>query len=160
MKRFTLISCLSLALCAWLITPALAQNAVSITQFPFSTDPLAPNMYVACIDDRLGMELVISQKFQVFATPDGNRHLISNWTITGTAAGLGSGWNWYVHGASPLVVNAHDERFNQVIRVNVVLEPMDGGPKLRGRERIRVLIDGDGEVKIAEIDVDWKCLGS
>lgn len=148
-----------LTLVAAYAAPAVAQNGVTIFEWPLSTDPNAPNMYVDCIDDGIAMDLLITEKFQAFYTPSGKGHLVSNWTITGTATGQDTGWNWYVHGASPLTIDTQGEQYKEQGVVNAVLEPLDGGPRLKTREHIRLIVNASGEVQIAELKVVWKCLG-
>jgi hypothetical protein len=123
------------------------------------TDPNAPNMYAECIDDGIGIDAIVYETFQFVETPSGHVHVVSNWRIEGGAAGQDTGWNWYVYGTSPLVVNIQGEQYNQNIRVNLTLEPLDGGPRLLGRERIYLVVNANGDVQIGGIETEWSCPG-
>ncbi|MDX1554634.1 MAG: hypothetical protein R3212_01265 [Xanthomonadales bacterium] len=159
MKRFAIQ--LSLVFLLALSTlPLSAQNGAMHIEFPLVTDPNAPNMYAACIDDRIGIDATVRETFQFVQTPSGHVHVVSNWSITGTASGLDSGWNWFVHGTSPLVVNAQGQQRAQTIRVNIMLEPLEDGPRLLGRERIDFIVNANGVVQIADIESTWTCLGA
>lgn len=158
MKRpiFQLSLIFLLALAA---SPSHAQNGAMHLEWPLVTDPNAPNMYVACIDDRIQLDATIRETFQFVQTPSGHIHIVSNWTINGTASGQDSGWNWHVHGTSPFTRNVQGQQISQVIRVNVMLEPLDGGPRLLGRERITFIFNANGDGQIGNIETTWECLG-
>lgn len=158
MKRITILLVTLLATFLALST-AHAQNGAMHFEYPLVTDPNAPNMYAECIDDRIGINATVYETFQFVVTPGGHVHLVSNWRIEGTATGQDSGWNWYVHGTSPLVVNTQDDQFNRTIGVNIMLEPLDGGPRLLGRERLRLVVDANGDVRVLVIQSEWSCLG-
>ena len=158
MKRFTVL--LSMCFPALMGASILhAQNGAMHFEYPLLTDPNAPNMYAECIDDRIGIDATIYETFQFVTTPGGHDHVVSNWRIEGTATGLDSGWNWHVHGTSPFTVNTRGEQFDQTIGVNIMLEPLDGGIRLLGRERISFVVNANGDVQVTGVHSEWKCLG-
>ena len=158
MKRFTVL--LSTLVATFLaVSTAHAQNGAMHFEYPLVTDPNAPNMYTECIDDRIGIDATVYETFQFLVTPNGHVHIVSNWRIEGAATGQDSGWNWYVHGTSPLEVNTQGEQLARTIGVNIMLEPLDGGPRLLGRERISLVANANGDIQVAELESEWSCLG-
>ena len=158
MKRTTILFATLLATFL-AVSTAHAQNGAMHFEFPFVTDPNTPNMYAACIDDRIGIDATVYETAQLVVTPSGHIHIVSNWRIEGGATGLDSGWNWYVHGTSPLVINTQGEQYSGNIRVNIMLEPLDGGPRLLGRERISLVVNANGDTQVAGLESEWSCLG-
>lgn len=148
-----LVSVISLGL----TTHAFGQNGVSTFQFPlvFNTG------MIECVGESLTAELAITVRTHLVVSPSGHTHHINNWNIEGVATGDFSGDAWFVHGFSPLVANADDDQFSNAILVQIILEPLDGGRKLKSNQRIQVMVDANGVLRVFHAEFpQYRCTGN
>lgn len=157
MIRKSLLKFVITALAFGFVTNAVAQNGVSTFQFPLVFN----SGHIGCAGESLTVSLTVTARTQTVVTPSGHVHLVDNWSIEGAATGDSSGDSWFVHGASPFVINTGGDQFTNPIVVQLVFEPLDAERKLRSTQRLQIVVDANGDLRVLQAEFpQYHCIGN
>jgi hypothetical protein len=114
-----------------------------------------PELYVACLNDIVAIDINIVGSYHEFDTASGKHHLVDQWQYTWEFRSLSSDRTWFAHGATPFSQNIGPGQTLQ-FGENFVARPITGdGPKFKLHYRVKVTQNANGELVVLMDDVDF-----
>lgn len=146
---------------ALLLFSAFPQNAYSQNSFDVYEFPYFETDYIECLGEYVDFDVWITERVHIVETPNGE-HIVDNWFIEGEAIGVDTGRVWYTaHTASPGTYNSNDDQFSGGWTLSAMYDPIEGGgPKFRKSAVARLVIDANGNLRVAFDDAyEFRCFG-